>query len=86
MTPASSPSSSAVARSTCWSSVSPNCNRSWIAPSEASTSSIRSESDSKQRDYYRAQRERAIRHYEGVRREYNRIRFPDRVIQFSFGS
>lgn len=47
---------------------------------------IRAENDAKQRDYYRAQRERAIRHYEGVRREYNRIRFPDRVIQFSFGS
>ena len=47
---------------------------------------IRGESGSKQRDYYRAQRERAIRHYEGVRRDYNRIRFPDRVIQFSFGS
>ena len=26
---------------------------------------IRGESDSRQRDYYRAQRERAIRHYEG---------------------
>lgn len=47
---------------------------------------IRNENDSEQRDYYRNQRERAIRHYEGVRREYNRIRFPDRVIQFSFGS
>ena len=46
---------------------------------------IRSENDSKQRDYYRAQRERAIRHY-GVRREYNRIRFPDRVIQFPSGA
>jgi hypothetical protein len=47
---------------------------------------IRGESDSRQRDYYRAQRERAIRHYEGVYRDYNRLRFPDRVIQFSFGS
>ncbi|MBP8222427.1 MAG: DNA repair protein, partial [Aeromonas sp.] len=47
---------------------------------------IRNENDSKQRDYYRAQRERAIRHYEGLRRDYNRIRFPDRVIQFSFGN
>ena len=47
---------------------------------------IRGESDSRQRDYYRAQRERAIRHYEGVYRDYNRLRFPDRVNQFSFGS
>jgi hypothetical protein len=47
---------------------------------------IRNENDSKQRDYYRAQRERAIRHYEGLRRDYNRIRFPERVIQFSFGN
>ena len=47
---------------------------------------IRGESDSRQRDYYRAQRERAIRHYG---KEHtgttNRLRFPDRVIQFSFG-
>ncbi len=85
----SSPSSSAAARSSCWSSASASCNRSWSAPSGPSISwisRIRGESDSKQRDYYRAQRERAIRHYEGVRRDYNRIRFPDRVIQFSFGS
>ena len=53
----------------CWSSASANCNRSWSAPSGASTSWISrsGESDSRQRDYYRAQRERAIRHYEGVR-------------------
>ena len=30
-------------------------------------------------------RDRAIRHYESLRREYNRLRYPDRVIQFSFG-
>ena len=47
---------------------------------------IRMEDDTKQRGYYRAPREWAVRHYEGLRRDYNRIRFPDRVIQFSFGN
>ncbi|MFQ2224488.1 DUF2799 domain-containing protein [Aeromonas enteropelogenes] len=47
--------------------------------------SIRSEKDTQQRQYYRDKRYRAIRHYESLRREYDRLRFPDRVIQFSFG-
>jgi hypothetical protein len=47
--------------------------------------SIRDESNSEQRDYYRAKRNRAIRYYESLRHEYNRLRYPDRVIQFSFG-
>ena len=47
--------------------------------------SIRNETNTEQRDYYRAKRDRAIRHYESLRREYNRLRYPDRVIQFSFG-
>lgn len=46
---------------------------------------IRDETDSDQRDYYRAQYHRTIRHYESLRREYDRLRYPDRVIQFSFG-
>ncbi|MEM0556308.1 MULTISPECIES: DUF2799 domain-containing protein [Aeromonas] len=48
--------------------------------------SIRNETNSEQRDYYRAKRNRAIRHYESLRREYDRLRYPDRVIQFSFGN
>ncbi|MGL6329092.1 DUF2799 domain-containing protein [Aeromonas rivipollensis] len=39
-TPASSPSSSAAARSICWSSASASCNRSWSAPSGPSISWI----------------------------------------------
>lgn len=39
-TPASSPSSSAAARSSCWSSASASCNRSWSAPSGPSISWI----------------------------------------------
>ncbi|MGL4250750.1 MAG: DUF2799 domain-containing protein [Aeromonas sp.] len=47
--------------------------------------SMRNETDSEQRAYSRARRERAVRYYESLRREYNRLRYPDRVIQFSFG-
>ncbi|MFB2862358.1 DUF2799 domain-containing protein [Aeromonas sp. MdU4] len=48
--------------------------------------SIRNETNSEQRDYYRAKRNRAVRNYESLRREYDRLRYPDRVIQFSFGN
>lgn len=48
--------------------------------------SIREESNSEQRDYYRAKHYRAIRHYESLRHEYDRLRYPQRVIPFSFGN
>ncbi|PJG57612.1 DUF2799 domain-containing protein [Aeromonas cavernicola] len=47
---------------------------------------IRSEPDEEQRRYYRAQRYRAIRYYESLRNDYEQLRFPPRVFQFSFGS
>ena len=43
---------------------------------------IRKENDSAQRDSYRYQRERAIRRDRALRDEYNRLRYPPRVIEF----